>query len=276
MTTLHEEIVAPRLDYVNSSELAIFTPKGKVSEMYKLSQKSYTNNFHYSSYANPFAKHATLRGLEATLTPKKYRQEILATWEDFDGQLLTGFSWDRSFTSASSLNIKQYDIGIDPGAVNFAWSLVGTTSEGHFHTVDSWYNDTNEPVLQNDILEVIKQKCNAYNVHRVYCPDDRPDLVIAMRQLGIPAILVKRSDHLMKPLNRAELFNQLLYSGRLTFENHLSQSTLPDELTGLCRTSLEDGTVFDEIKPNQLQHRYDSIGYCVMSLIKAKPEWGVL
>lgn len=276
MTTLHEEIVAPRLDYKGSSELAIFTPKGKVSEMYKISDRPYSNNFHYSSYDNPFANHTALRGLETTLTPKKYRQEILATWEDFDGQVLTGFSWEKSIVETSTVPMKQFDIGIDPGAVNFAWSVIGTTSEGEFHVCESWYNETNEPVLQNDILQVIKDKCDTYQVHRVYCPDDRPDLVIAMRQLNIPAVIVKRSDYHIKPINRAELFNQLLHSGRLTLSKSLEQSSLPDELTGLCRTSLEDGTVFDEIKPNQTQHRYDSIGYCVMSLVKANPAWGVM
>lgn len=276
MTTLHEEIVAPRLDYQGSKELAIYTPKGKVSEMYKLSKREGTKNYHFTSYDNPFINHTNLRGLEKTLSPKKYRQEILATWEDFDGQLLTGFTWERSFTDTSSLAIKQYDIGIDPGAVNFAWSLIGTTSEGHFQVCDSWYNDTNEPVLQNDILKVIKKKCQAYNVHRVYCPDDRPDLVIAMRHLDIPAVIVKRSSPLVKPLNRAELMNQLFYCGRLTLDTSLNQTTLPDELMGLCRTSLDDGTVFDEIKSGQLQHRYDSIGYVVMSLISQKPEWGIL
>jgi hypothetical protein len=264
---LHNEIIGPRLDYRTSSEMCIFTPKGKASEMYKVCELAGDSAFHYTSYANPFRSKMQLDELQRSLTPKKFNQEIMASWEDFDGVVLSYF--DRIATPVQQFD--NYVMAIDPGAVNPAACVLGySAARKQLQCISSWSSQTGAPVTQAELVDQLHHMAAGYKIERLYVPDDRPDLVPALLLAGFPAKQLGRNSKNVKPAARADLLNTLLYKQRLSISE--GQDSFIDELSSLHRATDPHGQVTNEIAKGQTQHRYDALGYAVSGLMTSLPQ----
>lgn len=269
MTKLHDEIIGPRLDYAESSELAIFTPKGRASEMYRWCQQA--TEFHFSSYDNPHRPRQQLDDLRSSLSPKKFQQEIMATWEDFDGKVLA--SYDGETVPESAFN--NYVVAVDPGAVNPAVVVLGVSMEG-LQVVAAWSNTTGDPVTSSAVGQRIVSMCQGRHVTMLYVPDDRPDLVGELRHsTGFPTTKLCRNHAKVKPAARANILDMLFYTHSLTVADTADRwqtgTSLADELTSLHRSENAYGVMTELFAPGQTQHRYDALGYAVSGLLIQAP-----
>jgi len=263
-----DEVIAPALaDTLGSSSLYIGTPKGKNNIAYKLSQK-YQNTKGYkfftkTVYDNPFFPREEIDRLKANLSERTFRQEMLAEFLDFKGQVFTEFDAQRhvDYIDPTELDLTNTYIGIDPGVNNLAFVLF-TIDENHiFRVLDSYYE--NEVKTVSDAIAICqKLSYKAANwggsISRVFIPDDRPDMRLSLNKAGFPqAVLVKRSD--TSPIQRSEIINNLFHQGRLFINSN--QESFISELSSYHRDTSRDGTILDNIAPGQKDHRIDALAY---------------
>ena len=270
-----EEILDPALSRnENFKALVIGTPKGKLNHFYKFHLDAIKNEdwqyWHFNTKENPFFPIKHLRRAFRELPARVYRQEFQASFEAFEGQIASEADRDRHFVTVEKRPGEVFYIGIDPGVINPAMSLIGLGDDHVFTFHDSFYEPTGEAYTTDDLLlkcgELISR--NGVEVKRIFIPDDRADLVKTFRQAGYSqAVLVKRTKP--SPLQRAEILNTLLKCDK--FRVSAKQPEFFDELLSYHRDTDREGQVVEAIAPNQVDHRIDSALYTIGRLTMDYP-----
>ncbi|WP_427162619.1 hypothetical protein ACQFX9_14350 [Aliinostoc sp. HNIBRCY26] len=269
-----QDVLYPALaDTPNSKALLIGTPKGKTHWLYNFHLEAKLNKdwsyYHFVTKDNPFVPRSFLRKAELTLPPKSYRQEMEASFEDFDGQIFDQLS-NKHFTT-SILSEVTYYIGVDWGDTNPAIAVIGLTKDySKFYIIDSWYNSTGQPVVQDEVLNKVANFCTKYNVRRCYLPDDRPASIKAARNLGkqrnIEGLLRTKqvNRNATKVMEGCEIINSLFYQDRLFIKDSLSE--VKSQFQDYHRATNGSGNIVNKPAENQTDHLVDAARYALVNL----------
>lgn len=241
--------------------LIIGTPKGKAGLFYETYNLPTTSRYHFTTLDNPFYPKAQVEYARSILSDRAFRQEFLACWEDYEGQIFTGYKGPQPtklFTNPI------YYLGVDWGDRNPAVVVIaGSPNTPEHQVIDYWYNTTNEPITNDHLIgHVIKQFVAKYGARAVFMPDDRTGSIYEARQHNIPAVAVRRS----KPgvIERIEIVNSLFDTNTLTISDQLPPK-LHNELTAY--RFAPDG------KPVGNDHLIDAMMYCVATLNYKRYQW---
>jgi hypothetical protein len=281
---LIDEIFEPRLDFGDSSITIISTPKGQGTDLHNLYIK-YENSpncraVHLTSYDNPTNSRKKLDELKLSLPPRAYRQEVLASWEAFAGQIFESFNKDTHTTSSELYKTRvdgkplktNYYVGLDLGSTNTAYVVVRLdifSDRKIFTTLENnWYNSiTTVDQLSEDIISLNEK----YRFSAIVVPDDRADIVMSFRNKGLrKAIVAPRNSDGIRPAHRTATMDNLFYTGSLflTEEPKTKELSLIDEIGSFRRVTSPSGEVLDKIDPKCVQHRIDALGYAIGAVTK--------
>lgn len=252
---LIDEVINPRLDYIDSCVTIYGTPKGRGTPFHKR-YESAEYKIHLTSYDNPFNSRAKLDKLKQTLPDRSYRQEILASWESFAGQVFSSFNEQtNTFDNNPPFANEAIYFGYDFGSVNTAIIVLRLDNNFNFYVTDSFYNNTNKPFTVNELVNKTKELEQIHGKpFRLVVPDDRKDIQISLKDAGYTnTIVVTRNSDFIRPEHRNSLIDSLLYNNRLFI--HKKQSDLINEITSFRRD--ENGIIIK----GQKNHRIDALGY---------------
>jgi len=272
-----EDVLYPALaDTPNSRALLIGTPKGKTHWLYKFHLQAKSSEdwsyFHFITRHNPFVPKNYLRQAKLTLPPKTYRQEFEASFEDFEGQLFDQLKEEHKVSNIPS--DLTYYIGCDWGDIHPAVVVVGLTKDySNFYILDSWYNSSGQPIVQDEFLDKVATFCTKYNVYRCYLPDDRPAAVLAARKLGASknldglkrAVQVNRNE--IKVMERVDIINSLFYQNKLFIKNSLKE--VISQFENYHRATNKEGNILNKPADGQEDHLVDAALYAIATLHKA-------
>lgn len=271
-----ENIILPALgDTLNSRAILVGTPKGKNHYLYRFYQ-SILNSvewayFHFTTKDNPFFPKTQLRQAKQQMPPKAYAQEYRASFEDFEGQI---FDQIKPSHKINQLPPKMsYYLGADWGDVNSAAVVVGLTPDFKMYVVDSWYNSTGLPIVQDEFLDKLAQFCTKYKVYKCFLPDDRPAAIKSARELGKQkgieglqrAIQVNRNE--IKIMEGCDIINSLFFQDNLFIKSNLAEVILQFE--NYHRAVDSEGRVLNKPADNQEDHLVDAGRYVITKLYQS-------
>jgi hypothetical protein len=267
-----EEAISPALaDTPGSRALLIGTPKGIAHWLYTdLRRISITDPdwgyHHYSVVHNPLFPKKELLIARRTLSDRAFKQEFMADFLLFEGMFFDHYSAANSIDILPSHYQATY-ISIDPGASNPAITVIGLL-DGRFYVIDSWENPSpTDSVPIEDLVSQVSKFAKQYCAYKVFCPDDRPDLVVSLKRHGIQQNIagmklttqVKRSTPGVIP--RIEIANSLFKTGRLLI--HSRQTKLISTIQSYRRAKNTAGLYIDKVEEGQDDHLIDSMLYCI-------------
>ncbi|WP_339378026.1 hypothetical protein [Calothrix sp. NIES-2100] len=266
-----EEVLTPALADTNaSSALLIGTPKGKAHPLYKFHLKAIDDNdwlyYHFISSDNPFIPRPFLRKAKETLPARVYRQEFEASFEDFEGQILSEFGDHHIVDNLPTTFVSTY-LGIDWGDLNPAVCVVGLTQDKKYFIIDEWTNpNPSTPVVFDQLLEKAAYFCDRYNIYRCFADPSRPASILEFQRYGknkkIPG-LARTVAGFNRVKEGNQTVNNLFFQNRLFINSKLG--SFADELRSYHRKT-KDGEIIDEVAPGQEDHRTDSTRYVLATI----------
>ena len=183
-----ETVLRPALsDTPGSSALFTGTPKGKLNHFYALATTDHPDfgYFQYPTAANPCIPWSELANAKATLPPRLYRQEYLATWEDYPGQIYYELSEDNVCQGYPE---PEYTVaGYDFGDVNPAITVLGV-NRGHWYFLEGWQPTEGVPVPQVQQDTQLLRLLDRWNPRAVLCDPSRPSTILGLRRLRVPLV----------------------------------------------------------------------------------------
>lgn len=270
LTMLQEVVFSAMSSYEGASFLGIGTPKGKNNILYQLKQLSIEEPetyafYHFTVYDNPTIKLETIERYRRVFPERVFRQEFLATFEDFPGIVFSEFSDENiAIIDRFSDESSKYYLALDPGITNPAMVLLKLTSELDFEVCQTYYQNKGLVHTADDLALIASEIIGSdLRVERIFIPDDRADLVKHFRRQGFnQAVLVRRSNP--SPKERIEIINSLFKQNRLKV--HKEDLDFIDEIRSYHRESDLSGVVLDKIADGQQDHRIDALSYAVGAL----------
>jgi hypothetical protein len=260
-------------DTPGSKALLCATPKGRSHPLYKFYQKIKDLKewayFNFYTKDNPHFPKSQLRIAKSQMPPKSYRQEFQASWEDFDGQLFDQLN-DSHFISNIPSDLSFY-IGCDWGDTNPAFIVVGLSKDySKFYIVDSWFNQSQQPITQDEFLDKLAAACTKYKIYKTYLPDDRPAAIKSARILGNKqdisglkrAVQVSRSQ--LGVMSSIEIINNLFYQNNLFINSSLTE--VKSQFQDYHRASDKDGNLLNKPADCQSDHLIDAARYVIALL----------
>jgi len=267
------EVLRPALaDTVGSRSLFIGTPAGKQNTLYYLREEALRSEagaaayFKYTALDNPFFPRDELERLRLLLTPRQFRQELEAEFEDFAGALFT------ELTEANVVTLEHepgelYYAALDPGAVNPAIVVLSLTPDNRIKVWYAWWEGATATTaaLVKKVAEL--ERSLGHELKRIFIPDDRPDLTATFRASGYPrTVTVPRSSP--GPAQRISLMDTLYHQRRLLLDTSLR--AFFEEQLSLHRDTNALGVVTDVVSKGQPLHRTDALGYGIGALVKSR------
>jgi hypothetical protein len=303
--------IAPAVNRCRGSVFISLTPKGKGTYAHRFIQTIKTKHnweyFHFFTQDNPKLPdiERILNEARDTLTPREFRQEYLASWEDFEGQIFDQLDEETHITKCSN-NYADYDycvMGLDWGDVNPALSVIGIkfiNNRYTYYVLDCWEGNPDggkKTVLFDDFLKVILEKAYKYNIHSCYPDVFQPGNINFINELrkqphpglqNTPASDSKEYADMRKleVMPSCGLINRLLYQNRFFINSALSlQEDDPerlarflgydlgkkvispvDQIRAFRRKQHKDGTFLNAIDENSRKHIIDTIRYPVANI----------
>ncbi|BAU12873.1 hypothetical protein LEP3755_34060 [Leptolyngbya sp. NIES-3755] len=255
--------------------MSVGTPKGKSSFFYQFHLRALSTPdwvyFHFKSEDNPFHPKSLREQAKLILPPKTYLQEYEASWETFSGQLYTEFD-DRHIVDTLPDSFDSVWMGLDHGEVNPSLTVIGL-KDSRYYLIDAWYNKTQAPITQEEVNQAVLKLCVKHNVYRVYSPDDRPSVVVALRRLGeaqnVPGLKRAVTSPRNKPgvLEGIAIINSLFYQDRLFVHRSLEQ--VIQNIRSYHKAQDREGNILEKVAENQSDHDLDSFR-CVIPQIEIK------
>lgn len=260
-------------DTPGSQALVIGTPIGKQNHFYAFTQKARQEPdwrfYHFTSLDNPKpAVQEFIKKCRGTYPPRSFRQEFLASFEEFEGQIFTELNDQHLIDVPKEFSTTW--LGVDPGETNPALSVIGLVGDSYY-VVDSWKNpNPGSPVVIDELINQAARLCRLHNIYKTFVPDDRPTLPIAFRRAGERLNIegLKRSVKLArsKPgvLERIELVNSLFFQNRLYINRSLE--SIIDEFKSYRRALDKSGNVLPHPAEGQIDHQYESAAYVIAAI----------
>jgi hypothetical protein len=259
------EVIRPALvDTKNSTSLIIGTPKGAGTFFHSLylqgGEVPNWASFLKTVYDNPFIPLDEIQRTKESLPEKIFRQEFLASWESFDGQIFSDLD-KRHLLDDDDLPTKfdQVYIGVDWGDVNPALVVVGRRGAAYF-VIDCWENPNPKAAIEQRVHnEKAIELARTHGVNRGYADPSQPGRILTMRKAGVPK--------LMEGYNRVSegngVVNTLLHQDKLFIAK--SCKRVFEDMTAYHRESKE-GNVTEKVAEGQRDHFCDALRYVLATL----------
>ena len=211
-------------------------------------------------YDNPFIPLDEIQRTKESLPEKIFRQEFLASWESFDGQIFSDLD-KRHLLDDDDLPTKfdQVYIGVDWGDVNPALVVVGRRGAAYF-VIDCWENPNPKAAIEQRVHnEKAIELARTHGVNRGYADPSQPGRILTMRKAGVPK--------LMEGYNRVSegngVVNTLLHQDKLFIAK--SCKRVFEDMTAYHRESKE-GNVTEKVAEGQRDHFCDALRYVLATL----------
>jgi len=273
---IFDEVVVPALaDTPGSTALITGTPKGKVNHLHDFYLRSEQfpdwKSFHFITTDNDKLPPEALAEIERsrqTLTPRIFRQEHEASFEDFPGQIFDHLDQHHKVRDVPR-NFDRVLLGVDWGDVNPALAAVGVTreqGEDHYWLLEFWYSDTGQNVLADDHRRVAAEMIDRWGIRHVWCGHDRPSSIEVWNR-AFRSARVAQAFNAVSEGNNA--INGLLFHNRLHFWVPPCEP-LWEEMAAYHRKQDRDGNFLDDPAPAQQDHATDATRYAIASDIFQK------
>jgi hypothetical protein len=169
----------PTLDKLNSKCIFISTPRG-LNYFYEFYQRGFSDDYpnwvsiHSTYKDNPRSQAADIEDAKRSMSKAEFRQEYLADFSTFEGQIYEGFDEDRHVKDLRNVRWEEgsykYEMlmGIDPGYKDHTGALiiVYDTEEDHFYVV--WDYQENKKTTKQHAF-AFSQAFDEYDVDIVFC-----------------------------------------------------------------------------------------------------------
>lgn len=240
------------------------TPKGIGTFFHQLFTNAEKNpnewsSFHQTCYDNPFLDLEKLETQKRNLPAKIFRQEFLATWESFDGQIFSDLS-EENFIEDSDLpsEYEELLLGVDWGDINPALVVCGYRDKTYY-LLDYWLNpNPGYAIEQRHHDSAAVDFCIKYNIGKSYADPSQPGRILSMRRAGVPKLVAG--------YNRIEegngILNTLFFQNRIKIRKECKEAY--DILISYHRDK-KDGIILDRVAPSQDDHLCDSLRYLISS-----------
>lgn len=250
--------------------LVIGTPKGKDSYFYEFCQnarKEEANSYyHATTVDNPFIDPEEVEAARRELPPKTFRQEYLASWEDFDGQIFSEI--DRRYISpVDPGEYRATFLTADWGDVNPCLMAIGLTHQGVYYLIDHWQGDGSTPVPEQLLAEKAAAMAAKHGASQMFLPDDRPASIVSFRGYGkrhnSPALTKATRVTRSNPgiFERMSIINSLFYQGRMYFTP--ATEHLYERFASFHSETDRWGRIGPAPAKGQDQHGIDAVSYCI-------------
>jgi hypothetical protein len=259
------------------------TPKGKLHHFYKLRLRAEEFNdiysyHHYFTTDNPTIDPAEVDKARLILPDAIFRQEYLATWEDYPGKFYSELSEENRVDSLPAR--EDFDIvvlGVDHGELHPAHVVLGRC-DGVWYYLDGWSPMTGLPVPEDEQNENLVHLAQKWRITSTYCDPSRPSRILTIRGLGAKydsVGLMKAVAGFNKILPGIAEVHSLIHQRRLMFardgsdnENrsqakYISSSMAYDMMGTYHRKTNPMGDIVDEVAPNQDDHLCDALRYAL-------------
>jgi hypothetical protein len=266
-----DEVIRPAMsDTENSAMLVTGTPKGKVNHLYKLDllskQRDDQVSFRFYTVDNPHIDRDEIRNAEATLEPRVFRQEYMASYEDFPGQIFDHLD-DRHIARPIPDIFKKVVMGVDWGDVNPALLVAGQDNDGLWWVIDTWYSSSGINIRDDEFMAHGKRLAERWGVYKAWAGHDRPASIEKWNQ-ELPCLV--ESWQKCNPFGSCytvaegnSLVNSLLYHDKLFLNPSLG--TFKDKMGSYHRAQDKNGNVMEAIAAGQDDHEVDCLRMAIAS-----------
>ena len=266
---IFDEVIVPAMaDTPGSTALITGTPKGKVNHLHEFYLRAETfkdwKSFHYVTTDNDKLPPEALAEIERSrqvLSPRIFRQEHEASFEDFPGQIFDHLDQHHKVRAVPE-RFDRVVLGVDWGDVNPALSVVGVAQvegEDSYWVLEFWYSDTGQNVLASEHLQRATEMVARWGIRHIHCGHDRPASIEvwkkALRNCRVASAFTGVSEG-----NNS--INGLLYHNRLLFRSPHCD-LLWEEMAAYHRKQDKDGNFLDDPAPGQQDHATDATRYAI-------------
>lgn len=276
--TLDEVILPATADTKGSRLLITGTPKGKLNCLATVAARAKEFPDSYSFYNLPTADNPTIDPKEIELArtilpPRTFRQEFLASFEDYQGKILSELT-ELNQCDHLPDNLELTILGIDWGETHPAVAAYGL-SKGVWHYLDGWQGNGTQPVAQPVFDSHVVRIADRWKVKATYCDPSRPSSVLGIRALGrlanIPGLVkaVSGNNRVEEGINH---LHSLIYQRKLMFpkERVSSSQGYVDGLEAYKKfeayhRKTKDGCVLETIEDGQDDHIIDLSRYALFT-----------
>lgn len=285
--SIFPEIIQPALaDTEGSTALFTGTPKGKVNHLYSAFENAiaadpYTwQAFKYKSIDNPYLKPQDIALLEATLSPRLFRQEMEASFETFEGQFFETLNESHIISDRDIPdNFTHRILSVDWGAVNpRALVVCGIIRDSFYHwfVVDEWRvpkQMQGQAILEDDFIYECHKLANTWQVNYSFADPSRPDAIKALRgwkpkdgqyieNFKNYCYSVKGADNAF--IKGIDLLSSDFYHNRIRIVESLPQFF--EECQSYHRKKDKYGNITEDEGDNQVTHGIDCLRYAIATI----------
>lgn len=147
-----------------------------------------------ASYENPYFPKAEYDRRKLTMDPRRFGMMYGGEWNKNEGLVFDCF--DSEFNSVVDYNhmpgtyyLGMIDWGFNDPFVVKIWAI---TPEGNIYDVSEFYKTG---LRQGQVIEVIKMKNQVFKPTAFYCDPSRPDYIMELQSMGIPALPADNNIH---------------------------------------------------------------------------------
>jgi hypothetical protein len=163
----------PTLDKPNSKCIFISTPRGLnyfhdfYQRGFDVSRKNWVS-IHSTCFDNPRANPEDIQEAKETMSSAEFRQEYLADFSVYEGQIYEDFDFDTQVADLSGMDFSGMDtiMGIDPGYKDHTGALVLKTDGEKWYAV--WDYQVNKKTTSQHARE-FRKAYDKYNVDMIFC-----------------------------------------------------------------------------------------------------------
>ena len=238
------------------------TPKGIGTFFHNLFMNADNNpeewsSFHQTCYDNPYLDRDKLETQKRNLPPKIFRQEFMASWESFDGQIYSDLTTDNYIEDGELPKMyEEFLLGVDWGDINPALVVCGYANRTYY-LLDYWLNpNPGYAIEQRHHDNAAVKFCIDYNIERSYADPSQPGRILSMRKAGVPKLI--------SGYNRVEegngIINTMFFQKRIRIRKKCKEAY--EKLMSYHRDK-KDGIILDKVAPHQDDHLCDALRYLI-------------
>ena len=267
-----DEVIRPAMsDTPGSRALFTGTPKGKLNHMYDLVNKAISDPQEYAyfnapTYENPLIPYDEVLNAKKRLPPRVFRQEYLASFENFPGKIYTELS-SSNLTVSEKPQLDYVVMGVDWGAYHPALSILGRDKYGCWYWVEGWSPGSerdSQPVPRPTVEAHAVRLAKKWRVNMTLCDPSQASDILGFRELGKRAAisgLANCKEGYNKIAEGIAQVHSLITQQKLLFVPGLADA-LPDAVDGNLAYQLHEAYHYEIDKDGVIDDTTPADGYC--------------
>ncbi len=275
------DVIRPAMaDTKGSRALFTGTPKGRRGILWEFSKMPEQDDdwvfYNFPTASNPTIPREEVEKARATLPPRLFAQEFLASFEDFPGKYYTELDSVNRY-SGNIKDLPPFDLsvlGVDFGDCNPALVVVNRGLDRNWYLTECWNpNQGKEPqpipnhVFHSHIRRLVKK----WNVRLTLADPSRPSDILAIRSLGVESGFINAKAGYNKISEGICQVHNLISQKRLLFVPGMAdpvEGAIDADLAFLLveayhRVKNKDGTFSDTPADGSEAHINDALRYAL-------------